>query len=468
MDANQWINEHESELVEDICALVRIPSVSVAGDDPEAPFGQPCRECLDATLQLGKRMGFEAFNHENYCGSLLWRGQNETEMGFFGHTDVVPAGTGWMGDPFDPIVKDGLIIGRGSSDNKGSFMAALYALRFLKENHVELRHSVRFFLGCNEECGMADIDYYVQHYEQPVFSLVPDVMFPVCNGEKGVMELDLKRKATSSVLQGWQSGIMSNAVPAHAEALLALDDTTAEVLQQTSIFVESGAALTREGDLWRISVEGIGAHAAFPEGSDSAEVKLARCLLVAGVLDETGRSLMQFITDCFADYYGEGLNIAFSDDRSGKLTHVGGIATYKDGVFIQNVNIRYNVTAQAETVVENIRNRIAAYGFEIDRVHDSAPCYTDADSPIIRQLVEICNEELGTDAAAYVMGGGTYARHLRHAVGYGAGIPGKEKLFGTDRGGAHQPDEYVVVEDLKKGFLVYVRAILALDDMIDV
>lgn len=467
MDAREWIAEHESELVEDICTLVRIPSVSVTCDDPEAPFGRPCRECLDETLRLGERMGFEAINHENYCGSLLWHGETETEIGLFGHTDVVPAGSGWQYQPFEPTVQDGLIIGRGASDNKGSFMAALYALRYLKENGTTLRHTVRFFLGCNEEKGMEDVQYYTEHYAQPAFSLVPDVMFPVCNGEKGIMEIDLKRVVSGNVLQELESGIMSNAVPAHAEALLALNEVSAQALRESPAFVESGAVLAQEGNLWRIIVEGIGAHAAFPEGSDSAEVKLARCLLAAEILDEPGKELMQFIVDCFSDYYGAGLNIAFSDEASGRLTHVGGMASYKDGAFVQNVNIRYNVTAQSDVILANIKDRIAAYGFEIAAMHGSGPCYTDAESPVVKRLVAICNEELGTNVSAYVMGGGTYSRRLKNAVGYGPGIPGKEKLFGTERGGAHQPDEYMEIAHLRRAFLVYVRAIPELDALID-
>ena len=59
------------------------------------PFGQACLDALHAALDLGRSMGFETFNHENYCGTLLWKGESDTEIGFFGHADVVPAGNGW-------------------------------------------------------------------------------------------------------------------------------------------------------------------------------------------------------------------------------------------------------------------------------------------------------------------------------------------------------------------------------------
>ena len=64
------------------------------------------------------------------------------------------------------------------------------------------------------------------------------------------------------------------------------------------------------------------------------------------------------------------------------------------------------------------------------------------------------------------MGGGTYARHLENAVGYGPGIPGEHHDdFGLGHGGGHQPDEYVTIDKLKKAFTVYARAIPEMDGM---
>ena len=73
VNTEEWFDKHTDELVEDICMLVRIPSVSVKTEDPEMPYGPECRRVLDACLKLGESMGFTPFNHENYCGTLLWK-----------------------------------------------------------------------------------------------------------------------------------------------------------------------------------------------------------------------------------------------------------------------------------------------------------------------------------------------------------------------------------------------------------
>ncbi|MFT4107342.1 MAG: Sapep family Mn(2+)-dependent dipeptidase [Lacrimispora sp.] len=461
MRPKTWMEEHEKEFIDDICELVRIPSVSERTQVKGMPFGKHCLEALEKALEIGRRMGFQTYNHEGYCASLLWNGETESEIGLFGHTDVVPAGDGWSSDPYQPAVKDGVIIGRGSSDNKGSLMSALYALRYLKETGYQPRHSFRFFLGSNEEKGMEDISYYTEHYGEPEFSIVPDVQFPVCNGEKGILEIDAACRLDSKVLTWFQSGIMSNSVPASASAVIADSGDMEERLSGTGAAVESLG-----NGRYSVSVRGIGAHAAFPEGSESAEVKLAKILLEADILDPAAAAVMKAVVSFFGDYYGAGLDIPFEDSLSGKLTHVGGMARYDGKVFRQNINIRYNVKADYDEMIKRIENSLMKYGFFIEKIHDNKPCFTDPDSPAAAELVKICNDHLKMELKPYVMGGGTYARKLKHAVGFGPGMPGGKKLFGETRGSAHQPDEYAEIKSLKAAFEIYVDAIRKLDELV--
>jgi succinyl-diaminopimelate desuccinylase len=456
--AKKWIDEQEKHLIDDICDLVKIPSVSVTTNDPNAPFGEECLKALECTLAIGQRMGFTAENHENYCGSLYWKGERETEIGVFGHADVVPAGSGWEYEPFCPTVKDGIIIGRGASDNKGSSLVALYAIYYLKDQGYQPKNSFRFFVGCSEERGMEDIEYYTKNYKEPEFSIVPDVRFPVCNGEKGILEIDAEYRLQSNVLLHFSSGIVSNAVPSEASATLKISEMQAAKLESL------GAQAQRLPDgMYQITAKGIAAHAAFPEGSESAELKLARILSHSGVLDQEADALMKALCILFGDYYGAGLGVPFEDEVSGKLTHVGGVAAYEQGVFHQNINIRYNVTADYDGMITTINKVLDRYGFVVKRTHNSSPFYMDKQEPIVQKLVEICNMHLGTNLDTFIMGGGTYSRKLKNAVGFGPGIPRAVKRYGTDRGGAHQPDEYVEIEDLKKAFVIYVDALKALD-----
>jgi succinyl-diaminopimelate desuccinylase len=63
----------------------------------------------------------------------LYAGFGDESVCFNGHIDVVPAGNGWTSDPFDPVVTDGRLYGRGASDMKGGLAAQIAAFLELKE-----------------------------------------------------------------------------------------------------------------------------------------------------------------------------------------------------------------------------------------------------------------------------------------------------------------------------------------------
>ncbi|PPF46207.1 acetylornithine deacetylase [Pseudoclavibacter sp. AY1F1] len=58
---------------------------------------------------------------------------------FLGHSDVVPAGAGWLGDPFEPRLVDGMLIGRGAVDMKGGLAAVVAAMSAVHAQRPELR-----------------------------------------------------------------------------------------------------------------------------------------------------------------------------------------------------------------------------------------------------------------------------------------------------------------------------------------
>lgn len=459
-----WIDENMSSLTRDIIELVNIPSVSVETEDPEKPFGEACLNVLEKVLEIGKRMGFQGKNHDNYCGTFLWKGDTDSEIGIFSHLDVVPEGNGWSYDPYGAVVEENCIIGRGTTDNKGPSMAALYALKYLKEIGWKSRHSIRFFFGCNEENGMKDIQYYINNNPMPIFSFTPDAAFPVCYGEKGIMVIDADYDIKSSNLKEFSSGVSSNAVPSDAYAIIEGE----ELSLRNALNGKDIHSIENLGNgSFKITVKGIAAHAAFPIGSDSAEVKLARILKESNLVDEKAQKLINSITVIFDDYYGAGLGVPYEDNISGRLTHIGGIARTSDGVFRQNINIRYTITADRELMTRQIVKVLEENGFVIVNIKDSPPMYIDENEPVVGVLTDICNKHIGFSLKPYTMGGGTYARWLKNAVAYGPGTPGAENKFGPERGRGHQPDEYIELDKLKTAISIYVEAIKSIDSMID-
>jgi len=172
-----WMQEHKDALIADISRLVKIRSVSDAKNGtPEAPFGSGCRAALDEMLKIGQEHGFQTKNYDNMVGSLcLEEGEWENTIGFWGHLDVVPEGADWDYEPYNPIFKDGYLIGRGAGDNKGPTVGMLYVMQCLSELGVEMKHHLKLFVGCDEEKGMQDLMHYAATYPCPGMS---NVSFP--------------------------------------------------------------------------------------------------------------------------------------------------------------------------------------------------------------------------------------------------------------------------------------------------
>ncbi|MFP4129496.1 MAG: succinyl-diaminopimelate desuccinylase [Halorhodospira sp.] len=85
----------------------------------------------------------------------LWarRGDERPLLCFLGHTDVVPSGpeSAWQHPPFQPIVEDGYLYGRGAADMKGSLAAFVVAAERLAAEHPRHRGSVAVLLTSDEE-----------------------------------------------------------------------------------------------------------------------------------------------------------------------------------------------------------------------------------------------------------------------------------------------------------------------------
>ena len=85
----------------------------------------------------------------------LWavRGNSAPLFVFAGHTDVVPTGDleRWNTDPFEPVVKDGFLFGRGAADMKTSVAAMVIAAERFVKQHPNHRGSIAFLITSDEE-----------------------------------------------------------------------------------------------------------------------------------------------------------------------------------------------------------------------------------------------------------------------------------------------------------------------------
>lgn len=106
-----YIENHESEMIEDLKSLIRIPSEKQAAE-PGKPFGAPAAEALAQGIEILEKYGFAVTNYDNYAIAADFN-QEEKGLDILAHLDVVPAGEGWQEtDPFTPLIKEGKMFGR--------------------------------------------------------------------------------------------------------------------------------------------------------------------------------------------------------------------------------------------------------------------------------------------------------------------------------------------------------------------
>lgn len=124
--------------------LIRRPSVS--------PEDQGCLEII------GGRLGAAEFNVERISFppvENIWarHGTSGPVLCFAGHTDVVPTGPReeWQTDPFEPVIKDGVLYGRGAADMKSGLAAMITAAERFIARHPDHSGTLAFLLTSDEE-----------------------------------------------------------------------------------------------------------------------------------------------------------------------------------------------------------------------------------------------------------------------------------------------------------------------------
>lgn len=458
----EYIASRRENIIQDWKALVSIPSVSHRGVD-NLPFGPECTKVLQTALDLAAAKGLKGHNHDNWYGTIHW-GQGDKTIGIFSHLDVVPEGNNWQYAPYAPVEKDGYLIGRGVADNKNAAIAGLYVMECLSALGINLQSQISLFLGLSEETGMEDIEKYVAEQPMPDFSIVPDTKFPVCHGEKGILHAHATANQPFETIREFVGGLVGNMVADRATARLKSIPGLLEALI-TLAKNNSRIQIEQLGEDILVTASGVAAHASMPEGSVNAIYILAQFLALCPLLPQQDLNTLAFVAQALSDNYGKTIGIACSDQPSGALTCISGVAQTQNGCLTLRLDVRYPVTIQGDTITAKLFSFFKAgnWTFKVDQ--DSAPTYISADDPKVVELCRIYHQVTGKDATPYVMGGGTYSRHLKNAIGFGM-EEGTPDGFPSGHGSIHQPDEAMSIQGLLDAIKIYVLSIIEIDKLL--
>lgn len=439
------------DMINTLKEWIKIPSVK-STPRQGAPFGTEVRRALDVALSDCRRLGFAVEEFDGYAAHVdLGEGQDEDALAILAHLDVVPEGDGWNYPPYGAVIENGRMYGRGTSDDKGPAVAALYAMKAVQLAGIPLKRKVRLILGCDEESGWQDIAYYKTKATMPRSGFSPDASYPVINLEKGICHLFVHGKLSTEGLQVLElsNGERPNVVPGKASALVLGNADTCKAAKEAAEKFGFPLTASIEGDHIRLTAIGINGHAAYPESARNA---IGEILLVLRELGVQG-ALKTLADKIGMDYTGKELRINVSDGMSGPLTCNTGIIRTEGNVVHASLDIRYPLLASPDMILSNIRAALS--GFDIEVTEIKAPHYVSDNSELVQNLLDAYSEVTGYERKCVSTGGGTYARALEEGVAFGASFPKDEDL-------AHQANEYADLDGLYKNMKIFTLAIVKL------
>jgi succinyl-diaminopimelate desuccinylase len=151
------IDGYRDEIVETMKRMIAIPSISPSsGGEGESKRADFLQALLESFGLKTKRYDYK--DGKSTRSNLVAKyGNAKSTIWLIAHIDTVAPGDlkAWSHDPFDAIVKDGRIYGRGTSDNGQDVIASIYALKAIIDSKLSPKYNFGLALVADEEVGSA-------------------------------------------------------------------------------------------------------------------------------------------------------------------------------------------------------------------------------------------------------------------------------------------------------------------------
>ena len=424
---HDYMTGREDEFVAALAPLIAVNSVTGEAA-PGMPFGPGPAEALEKALALAESWGFRTWDDEGYVG-LVELNEKEDLLHILAHLDIVGAGDHWDTDPFT-LVRDGdLIYGRGTDDDKGPAVAAMLAMRCIRDLGLELKGNVKLVLGTDEESGSKDLRHFYGRYPFAPYSVTPDTCFPVTNIEKATYApafgqvWEAQPKAENQLLS-LKGGIRVNVAPGDCTAKIAGMTAASVEAEMAAVAARTGVsfAASEENGILTLEATGIQAHASRPNEGKNAITAMLTLLDKLPLADDAAAEAVKNLHSFFpyGDDHGTALGIAAEDEISGKTTVTLSVLELNENGFSARFDSRDALCATKESTQDITEKAFTALGWTC--TGDFGPGHwVDENSPFIQILLETYEEFSGRKGYCEAIGGGTYVHHIPGGVAYGAG-----------------------------------------------
>lgn len=434
---NSLLSQEEFNFLSDLIAIES--TGSSPAEDPvygTLPYGSKPFEALRFFLEQAQAAGMRTGIIENRVGWCEAGPENAELIAIVCHLDVVPSGDGWNTDPFNLTLKDGILYGRGITDDKGPAAAGFIAIKRLIENGYDFTKRIRLILGTDEERTCSCVETYAAKGEIPSFAFTPDAEFPVIYAEKGILHIRISSDLPSSIEAA--AGSAANMVPASASCTI------------------NGRSYTAKGKT---------AHASKPDLGINAIFELIKTLDKEGA-DYQASPLFEYIAKEMAFKDSSEYTGCSITDESGKVTANPAVLKCDDTGESLTIDIRCPISYSMDSITSYMAMRAAEYGLSCEVTSQMESVYKTKDQSEIALLTEIWKQNMPSYSgyrpeylAQYTepiaIGGGTYARHMPNTIAFGIQTPWSEDQ-------CHQANESRTLSDFATDIKVLTEAITGL------
>ena len=392
------IGELEPAMVELQKQLVALPAISPAsggkGEQAKADYLKALLEewglavaeyrAPDESAPCGYRPSLVARLKGRVSSPTLW---------IMTHLDVVPAGSRelWDTDPFEAVVKDGRIYGRGTEDNQQEMVASMFAVKALLDLGLVPELDVALMLVADEEVGSTfGVDWLLKNHD-------------LCKPEDLVLVPDAGNE----------------------------EGTMLEVAEKSIAWV-------------RFVVRGGQAHASMPgEGNNAHRAGATMIVAVDRVVHERFPA-----TD---ELYSPPESTFEPTKKEANVPNVNTIPGEDVFYFDCRVLPQYPLEGVLSVMKETVEEVAEQFGVTVELSTEQtvqAPTPTDPDATVVKMLALAVKDVLGREGRPAGIGGGTVASFFRRL-----NIP--TVVWGRSTGVAHQPNEYSIIEHMTASARVY-------------
>ena len=412
-DILQRIDDKEAELIALTQDLIRFPTINPPGEAYE-----PCAQYLGERL---KKRGFDvqyvrALGTPGDCDqypriNIIARKEGSRPgpcVHFNSHIDVVEVGKGWTKDPFGGEIADGKIYGRGACDMKGGLAASIIAAEAYMEANPDFPGAIEISGTCDEESGgyggvayLAEQGFFAKDRVDHVIIPEPLNKDRICLGHRGVWWAEIE---THGHIAHGSMPFLGDCAVRHMGAVIdQFEEKLYPALAEKRTDMPVVPPGARQSTLNINSIHG-GQSEDFdglpaPCVPDSCRIVIDRRFLIEEQIDQ--------------------------------------------------------VKGEVTDLLDELSKNRDKFRYEIKDLFEVQPTMTDKDQPVVQAVSSAISDVLETQPD-YVISPGTYdQKHidrigkLKDCIAYGPGI--------LDL--AHQPDEYVGIEDMLDSAKVMAKAI---------